>query len=262
AGAGATADLDDPQESAFALVWQQAIQRAFYMLIATVFSVVILTFIAIMIVPSFQEIYADFGLELPGSTKAFFEIVEATLYLVAPVAALVAAAIIMIAMLVAASLIFEWRIVGWFLDRVLVTRHQAHVFRLLADAVSQGVGIDVAFSKLTGSWSAYPSALIRRRLAAAEGDVDAGAPWPGALQRARLATASDVATLGSAEQVGNVPWALRMLADRKLQLQAFRWSSFQQIAFAAFAVGFGACVLCTAVALIAPLVQLPLDLAS
>jgi type II secretory pathway component PulF len=138
----------------------------------------------------------------------------------------------------------------------MISRHRAWVLRMLAAAFAQGKTVAGALGQLTGGWSAYPSPFVRRRLAATQRLVEAGHPWQEALLRSRLVAPSDVAVLTAAQEAGNLPWAMRMLADRKMRLTAFRWSIVQQIVFTIIVLAFGLFVLWVGVAMIIPLADL------
>jgi type II secretory pathway component PulF len=102
---------------------------------------------------------------------------------------------------------------------------------------------------------------MRRRIAAAAERIAHGGAWQAELERAGVISASDAAMLRAAQQTGNLPWALRLLADRKLRLLAFRWATMQQIAFAVVMLLFGIFVFWIALALFVPLTTTILHLA-
>jgi type II secretory pathway component PulF len=141
-------------------------------------------------------------------------------------------------------------------DRLAMFRHRARVMQLLAAGFDQGMPVDEALTQLCGGQTPYPSKLVRRRIAAARRRVLAGREWQDSLEQARLISASDVVALRAAQAAGNLPWALRLLADRKVRLAMFRWTIWQQLLFVALALIFGIIVFWLAAAMLIPLSNL------
>jgi type II secretory pathway component PulF len=83
--------------------------------------------------------------------------------------------------------------------------------------------------------------------------IAAGDEWQQSLADASLISNSDANLLRSAQDVGNLPWALRMLASRKMRLATFRWAILQQIAFVFVILFLGFLVFVFAVAMMVPL---------
>jgi type II secretory pathway component PulF len=86
--------------------------------------------------------------------------------------------------------------------------------------------------------------------------VEAGQPWHEALERTRLIYKGDAGVLVAAQQAGNLPWAMRMLAGRKMRLTAFRWTIAQQILFTAIVLMFGLFVLWVGMSMLFPIADL------
>jgi type II secretory pathway component PulF len=128
-------------------------------------------------------------------------------------------------------------------DRLTMFRHRSRVMQLLAAAFEQGQPVDAALMQLCHNKSAYPSRAVRRRIAAARKLVVGGGEWQDALWRAGLIGESDVVVLRSAQAAGNLPWALRLMADRKSRLALFRLTLLQQALFVGLALAFGLAVL-------------------
>jgi type II secretory pathway component PulF len=146
-------------------------------------------------------------------------------------------------------------------DRLMLSRHQAWVLRLLAAAIAQGKTISAALDQLTAGWSAYPSPFIRRRLRDVRRRVERGQPWHEALECTRLIYEGDAGVLVAAQEAGNLPWAMRMLAGRKMRLTAFRWTIAQQILFTIVVLLFGLFVLWVGMAMLFPIADLTQNLA-
>ena len=79
--------------------------------------------------------------------------------------------------------------------------------------------------------------------------------------RASLISETDATVLRSAQAVGNLPWALRMLAARKMRLATFRWAITQQVVFVLLILFLGFLVFVFAVAMMVPLSYMVINLA-
>ena len=104
------------------------------------------------------------------------------------------------------------------------------------------------------------SKLVRRRLNRAADRIVAGDEWQKSLANASLVSNTDATVLRSAQAVGNLQWAFRMLASRKMRLATFRWAIVQQIVFVLLVLSLGFLVFIFAVAMMVPLASLVANL--
>ena len=148
------------------------------------------------------------------------------------------------------------------IDRLTFPYHQAQILRLLAVAFRQSLPVGDAFQRIEGGVGAYSSPLARRRLQSAHAISRSGRTWIDALRIARLVTNSDAASLTAAQQVGNLPWTMEFLADRKMRLLGFHWSAIVTLLFTFIVLCFGFVVFWFAVAMIVPLTDLIWNLSS
>ena len=77
----------------------------------------------------------------------------------------------------------------------------------------------------------YPKPSIRLRLVRALENLKAGADWCASLAGQGLMTRADRAVLQAAQRVGNLPWALREMADSSRRRMAYRLQVLVQILF-------------------------------
>lgn len=246
-------DLDESHDAAYWEVKHQILQRIGYLLVVGMWMTAVVTFVMIRIVPSYQEIFEDFELELPETSTNFIAMANA---IESPPGLILVLIILLLALasgLAAFCYLCDWPVLAPILDRVTFSRHRAMVMRLLATALAAGKPVNEALAQLASGWGAYPSGVVRRRLAGAREGVEAGRPWPDALVKNYLITAGDASVLRTAQDVGNAPWALRMLAARRLRLMAFRWSAGQHIVYTALILLLGLFVLWFGIAMIVPL---------
>lgn len=260
-GAKAMRRGDDYGDVAFQEARQQLVQRSVYLVSVATISTAVMFFVMIKIVPSYQAIFDDFNLELPAVTLFLIQFsgsVERTMAI--PAILLVA---LLVGLTIAAILyLCDAPVLRPLTDRLTMFRHRADVLRLLAAGIEQGKTIDAALGQLTSGWSRYPSRTVRRRLQRCLTWVESGLPWQQALERASLISKGDLGVIDAAQQAGNLPWAMRMLAERKMRLAVFRWSMVYEFLFAGIVMALALFVLWVGVALISPLADLVMNLSS
>lgn len=104
----------------------------------------------------------------------------------------------------------------------------AQLLKAFALALEAGLTLDVA---LAGLQQIYPRASVRNRLSAVRQDIQAGNPWWQALVRQRLLLPTEVHVLELAQQVGNLPWAMREMSSSCERRLHYRMSALSEILF-------------------------------
>jgi protein transport protein HofC len=102
----------------------------------------------------------------------------------------------------------------------------------------------------------YPSMAMRVRLTMALDQISRGYPWPDSLADQGLLRRGELALVSSAQRVGNLPWALREVADgieRRLALKLQRWL---EVLVPVAVLAAGTVVLFIVVGLFVPLIRL------
>ena len=102
----------------------------------------------------------------------------------------------------------------------------------------------------------YPTIWVRERLAGVYLAAEQGHDWIDALHRFGLIRRTDVALLESARRAGNLPWALRELADSSSRRLQYRLQAFGQVLLTLALLGVGVFIGFIAVAYFYPLVRL------
>jgi type II secretory pathway component PulF len=235
---------------------QHIYQRFAYLATVSVMLVTVLTFVMIKIVPSYQEIFEDFDLQITPVTQGFIAFSESVGVLLGIPILLTFVALTLGAAIIGILYLCDFPILQPVFDYIGVAQHQAHVLRLLAAWIARGAPLSKALAELEDGRFGYPSPLIRRRLGDARRRILGGHEWTEALRRSALISASDAATLRTAQEVGNLPWAMRLIADRKLRLMAFRWSVIENVLFTAVILALGLVVFWYAVAMFYPITRL------
>ena len=209
----------------------------------------IVGFVAYFILPKFEAIFKDFDIELPSSTALLISTSHAlgdAGWLVAPAQFLF---LLFVTVAVARGRLAGLPLVGG-LFRI---RQKALLLRALALVVEAGRPIEEELGLMA---QRFPAGWVRRKIARATAAVRSGVSWTDALHFVRLIHAADVGVLDAAARAGNLPWALRALAEAGERRSAYRLQVGSQVAFLAAMVGLGALVLAIAVALFVPLVTL------
>ena len=209
----------------------------------------IVGFTIYFILPKFEAIFKDFGFSLPVATIWLIQgsKVFAEYSLLIGVAQVVFMVYVLIAM-------GNGGLQGLpILGRLFRLRQKALLLRSLALVVDAEQPIDRAFATLAQQ---YPTKRNRRRLKVANESVQAGASWTDALRQVGLITASDMGVLDAATRAGNLGWALRALAENGERRFAYRLQIWSHVSFVVALLSIGLLVLCIAVALFSPLIQL------
>jgi len=244
-------------EAQLANTIKQMSQRFAYLASILLFMLGILTFLMIKIVPSFVLIFKDFELELPRITNSLISMSEAVVN--SPLSSLLGLAFMLLVFsifVIAFCYLCDFPVLRPFSDRLFFARHSALVLRLLAVTAERGQPFALACEQLTGDRPRYPSQLARIRLARAGREISDGRDWKDALRRNSFIRSSDFPMLETAQNVGNLPWVLRTLANQKVRSMVFRWTAIEQIVFPCTVLLIGLVVMWICVALFLPLVNL------
>ncbi len=248
--------LVKPRDAGYVEVRQQIVQRLSYLGVTALMMLAVSTFVMIKIVPSFQMIFEDFDLDLPTITMYVINFAQWFEHYMLPPLLTIMLALFMAAIATGILYLCGVPVLRPTVDRLTFSYHQAQILRLFAVAFRQGLSVGEAFKRLEAGVGAYSSPLARRRLQTAHTMALSGGSWINALRGSRLVTASDAASLTAAQQVGNLPWTMEFLADRKMRLLGFHWSALVTVIFTLIILGFGALVSLFAVGMFVPLLDL------
>jgi type II secretory pathway component PulF len=231
--------------------------RGFILYICVVLTILflILTFVMIKIVPTFEQIFVDFGVDLPESTRLLIGVSE----LAVDYWFLILAAIVFLDWLVMS------RAVGRSARRGLLARllrpmfgfHVADVLRNLAVVVDAGRPMLGAISTLARY---HYDPVVRRLLLYVRNEVELGADVWRSMSDARLIRDRDTEVLEAAEAAGNLAWALNQTAERMTSRTERRIVILLEMVRPALLLGAGAMVGLVVVSLFSPLVTLIHDL--
>lgn len=228
--------------------------RVLYLCLLTGIGMTVATFLMLKIMPAFQQTFDDFGVELPAITQM---LVSASRALVAGPLALVGFVMFVLMML----LVFYT--VAWYIGwvnwtplglRWLARRAEtAAILETLALAVDRDHPLEGPLDSLARS---YPQGWVRRRLRRVALGVKAGESWALSLARSGLLGDADLAVLLSAQRLGNLPWAMREMADSNRRRLVYRAQILLQFLFPMVILIYAALVLWFVTAYFLPLVKL------
>ncbi len=239
------ADAHDAIES-------QIFGQVMYFLLVSFIMLNILTFTMMKIVPAFQKIFEEFGVELPGITILLVKLSYMAVnfwYLAAPFI-LIALAYALGSTLRYVGLVENemWGL-GWLRRRI----HAAEILEVIAVFVRANRPLTEPLAGLA-QW--YPVARIRARLARAFDDVNQGVDWCDALAQRRLITSGDRGVLAAAQRVGNLAWASTELADSNRRVYSTRATGAVQSIFVILLLIYGLFVAFFFLAMFLPLIKL------
>lgn len=253
AEAAALRAMSRGERSELTTVWRACVDRIAYLTFVVATMVAVLTFVFIKIVPEFVKIFQEFGVELPRST-ALAVMLSSTFvrWLYIPVG-LVLTVLVFGSIILGICYLADITVLRPWFDLLFRGRSTAHVLRILAVATEQRQPLANTFVWLA---HVYPSAPVRRRLVAASNAIVAGADWREAVAAARFVSGSELALMKAAERTGNLPWALRQMADRRERRAAYRLAAAVQIGYPIIILLLGGLVAFYVVALFVPIVKL------
>jgi type II secretory pathway component PulF len=154
--------------------------------------------------------------------------------------------------LLLASLDLRWSIVPG-LDRIFRQQERSLFLRSLALGIE---GKRPLAGLLAAMVQWHHRSWIRSRLVRAYGGIAAGQSWCEALRSSGLVRRPEADLLSAAERAGNLPWALRELADSGDRRFLNRVRTWTQLLYTAAMLAIGALILLFALAYFPPLILL------
>jgi type II secretory pathway component PulF len=201
--------------------------------------------------------FSEFGLSLPVATNLLMSCSQACMsywYLLVPIVLFVGLVAVLLLLSYIGIPIRGLPGVEWFYS----ASERAAVLQQLAVSVREKQSFVTSLELM----SAYArSGRTRRRLHDVIRQIAQGRPWHQALQKARFVTQPQAGLLYSAEQAGNLAWALEEMADGTLRHSAYRTQAVVNIVFPIAVLGCGLCVAFVAIGMLLPLFDLIRNLA-
>ncbi|MBX7073496.1 MAG: type II secretion system F family protein [Pirellulales bacterium] len=201
------------------------------------------------LLPKFELIFADFGIEMPLIAQRMIDW-SGNVWIQMTISQV----------LVICALVFLYSVVayiGWApWPATLLTLgtggSRGVLLRQLALAAESQRPLPICLETVAATRPPW----ARRRLRAAAQSLAAGSPLGDSLARHRLFSLRDGQLLMAAERAGNLPWALRALADSSERRMGYRLQSLGQVLVPLVVVLFGVLVAIIALACYLPLIKL------
>ena len=218
----------------------------------------IVSFLMYYIIPKFKKIFDDFGTELPGLTIGLIQFSDLIVNFWYVFGLPLFYVPLVIFVFVTMAEYYGWRVVlQSVLGRWFIRWHTPDVMRAVSQGVARGIPLDKALIPI----AQHPGPLrLRERLAWAIDQIqDGSASWH-TLQTAGLLRHDETIVLETAQQTGNLPWALEMLATNIERRSAFRLTAFFEIVRPILLIAMSFVVGIISIAMFLPLVKLLNDL--
>jgi type II secretory pathway component PulF len=234
------------------VILRSAMERAFYLAFLALFSLAMVAFLMLKIIPAFQKILYDFEFQMPPATMLLVEVARAFTDFWPVLLPLVA--------------ILAFALVGWlsyytgfssrYLPGLSPTWHRADrsvIMLWLALAVRQNRPIPDMMRLIAGYLTRH---RLRRKVEAAARRIDQGADWIECLRQVRLIRTAEVAVFRSAERTGNLAWALEEMSQSSSRRSIYRLRAFINLAFPAAIIAMGGSVLLVMFGILTPLIKM------
>jgi type II secretory pathway component PulF len=227
--------------------------KGLYVLGVLAYIIGIVIYVAWQIVPALVKIFEDFDMALPPATLWLVALSYRVELFAAPV-------VLLPFMLFVYAVLRLGNGVPWDLPgigRLLRPLDAANVL----DAMSIGVeGRRPLPETIHTLAETYPKPGVRGRLRKVYGKVLEGADWIDSLLASRLLRPAEAAVLRSAAAVGNLPWAMRAMAESSRRRFAYRSTLALQVVFTLLIVALALAAALFAVAMLSPLLHIALSL--
>ena len=240
---------DESSNASGALIYPAAVVPIAFLIVG---------FVMYYIIPKFKKIFDDFGTELPQPTILLIQISDASLNFWYVFALPLFYIPFLIFLFVTMAEYYGWRVMlQSIFGRWFIRWHSPDVMRSLAQSISQDVPLDQALNAI----AKHPGPLrLRERLTWAIDQLRAGSPTWQTLQTAGILRHFETIVLETAEQTGNLPWALETLATNIERRSAFRLQATLEILRPIVLIAMSLAVGFIAFALFLPLIKLLNDL--
>ncbi len=233
----------------FELIMRNVLVKYFYLLGILTVAGGIMTFMMLKIAPVMTKMFEEFALELPEITK--FVIAISNVFInFAPIVHLVPFGLL----LVGISYYCRWsRYELPFLNRLWRRCDSALLMRTLSLTVGEQRGLGSAVAMLARQ---YPLPSVGKRLEKATKEIESGVHWCDALRSVGLMNGAEAALLKTAENVGNLEWALGEMSDSVLRRFSFRARATLNVAFPFVLLACGFVVFIFVVGMFLPLISI------
>jgi type IV pilus assembly protein PilC len=179
----------------------------------------IVTYMNLRIVPVFREMFDDFAIDLPASSKLAFDFLPTVFITISGPLMLIYMTMVICGMCLYFEIIPS-SVPG--IDRLSGRLNVSRMLAVLGRDVRRGEKITETLDRLG---RLYPHLYFARKISRVGDLVCGGMPWIDAMRKERLLATSEASALRSAEIAGNLHWALTAISEsirRKVVLRMHR----------------------------------------
>ncbi len=236
-------------------LWQQAAAKVFYVCFLIFFGTCIATYMLYKLVPEFQVILAEFDAEPPALTQRVIGVM-AFCGNSMPGLLLGEGVRLLVLVILFYSVL---RYIGWVrwnppgVARLMRRLDVAAILGTLGLVAQRGRPFTEGIAALAVS---YPDGWVRQRLSAVLLDLESGADWCDSLARHGVIRGADLAVLQAAQRVGNLPWALREMADSNRRRLVYQLQGLLHVLYPLAILALGVTIMAFVVAFFLPIVAL------
>ncbi len=232
-------------------LWAAMADKVFYLLALVLVAASIITFMMLKITPAFEKIFKDFGVDLPLLTRYVIAVAGSEITQLSLALIVFCGFWFLVYLALRRAGVIRWSLP--LLDRFMIRVDGAVVLRTLAVVAEKGRPLYPAFQSLAAT---YPKRVVRRKLWGVVRRLEAGADWCESLYAYGLIGRAESSVLQSAERVGNLPWAMREMAESSQRRLAWRLTALGPLCFPLAVFSFGAVFFVLIVSYFLPLVAI------
>jgi len=232
--------------------WMPVFGQIGYLMLMANFAVFVITFIMIKIIPTYKEIFIDFGTELPAVTMLTIAVANwfaSYGYLFAPIFLYIVVTTLIFAFFYARGQFWFPPPLSWLMGQT----NKPTLFRALKMCIEQELPMVETLRRLARD---FPDRKARNQLANAAGSTAIGVNWCEAMQQEGLVSKPEMAVLKSAMATNSLTWALRELAEVSTRNMIYRARMVTNIGSAIIVLLIGAPVALISIGCFIPLVSL------
>ncbi len=274
---GATFQDCAERASRFSLTSRHAVRLVLYLLLLTAAITYTITFVFVKIIPTFEQIFIDFEVELPPVTLFMIEVGNE----IASRPLLLALSYGGLLLVLLASWVWAVYYLGWeplaiillrrlrpnmvgpaqwepfFFRRLLRPYHGALIMGSLASVADSRQSLVAALKQMA---KIYPTADLRRPLRDVVAMAESGGNLFDGFVKHKLLDAQVASMLNTAARVGNLAWALREMSETAIQRHEVRNRMIMRTLSVVLTLIMAIPVALVVIGLITPLIQLTLTL--
>ncbi|MSR30563.1 MAG: hypothetical protein EXR99_03565 [Gemmataceae bacterium] len=236
--------------------WLTSLPRIAYVLAVTSFTLIVVGFFMVYILPRFKKIFMDFSLQLPAFSRKVFDTADFLLGTPFPLLFLFLVTLAIFMAAIWSSTVRWYFPVAGTLYRIQV---QGNFLRMLGLALQSQESLPRALAVLLGS-GFFPTPA-RMNLVKLINHVEKGGSLPSGLEENGWTPPAMKGLFEAAERLGNLPWALMEAGLQRSRVASLLANRLTFTVFPLMLLALGALVGMIAVAMFLPLVELIMELA-